>query len=121
MGSRPSLRSQSYITGFAFPCLEVNTADGEDRGYVVLRRPGTLDIVLAPTKRVVGVEDAWLRNTEAPNYFRDAWNARSFLNELGPRPLGNQGVALAPRSPSTRYFCVRKINSISTSDVSPPS
>ena len=86
------------ITGFAFPCLEVNTADGEDRGYVVLRRPGTRDIVLAPTKRVVGVEDPWLRNAEAPNYFRDAWNARSFLNELERRPLGHQGVALAVNS-----------------------
>ena len=39
------------VTGFAFPCLEVNTADGQERGYVVLRQPGTPDIVLVrPSK-----------------------------------------------------------------------
>ena len=86
------------ITGFAFPCLEVNTADGEDRGYVVLRQPGTRDIVLAPTKQVVGVEDPWLRTAEAPNYFKDAWDARSFLSELERRPVGHQEVALAVNS-----------------------
>jgi CDP-diacylglycerol pyrophosphatase len=86
------------VTGFAFPCLEVNTDHGEERGYVVLRRPGTPDIVLAPTKQVVGVEDPWLRTAEAPNYFGDAWNARSFLDELRRRPLGHEDVALAVNS-----------------------
>ena len=86
------------VTGFAFPCLQVSTADGEERGYVVLRRPGTGDIVLAPTKQVVGVEDPWLRTVEAPNYFRDAWNARSFLEELERRPLDHEDVALAVNS-----------------------
>jgi CDP-diacylglycerol pyrophosphatase len=90
------------ITGFVFPCLEVNTADGEDRGYVVLRRPGTRDIVLAPTKLVVGVEDPWLRTAEAPNYFGDAWNARSFLDELQHRPLGHEDLALAVNSQPLR-------------------
>ena len=86
------------VIGFAFPCLQVTTADGEERGYVVLRRPGTTDIVLAPTKQVVGVEDTWLRTTEAPNYFRDAWSARGFLDELQRSPLGHEDVALAVNS-----------------------
>jgi CDP-diacylglycerol pyrophosphatase len=90
------------VTGFSFPCLEVNTADGEERGYVVLRRPGTLDIVLAPTKQVVGVEDPWLRTAEAPNYFGDAWNARSFFDELQRRPLSHEAVALGVNSRLTR-------------------
>jgi CDP-diacylglycerol pyrophosphatase len=91
------------VTGFAFPCLEVNTADGEDRGFVVLRRPfGSFDTVLAPTKQVVGVDDPWLRTNEAPNYFEDAWNARSFLDELQRRPLGHEDVALAVNSQLTR-------------------
>jgi CDP-diacylglycerol pyrophosphatase len=82
----------------AFPCLEVNTADGEERGYVVLRQPGTRDIILAPTKQVIGVEDPWLQAVEAPNYFGDAWNARSFLDELERRPLRHMDVALAVNS-----------------------
>ena len=86
------------VTGFAFPCLEVNTADGEDRGYVVLRRPGNPDTILAPTKQVVGVEDPWLWTDKAPNYFEDAWNARSFLAELQRGPLSHDDVALAVNS-----------------------
>jgi CDP-diacylglycerol pyrophosphatase len=80
------------VTGFAFPCLEVNTADGEERGYVVLRRPGTPDIVLAPTKQVVGVEDPWLRTAEAPNYFGDACKV-----EVHVLPVLTTDVHSAPR------------------------
>jgi len=90
------------VTGFAFPCLEVNTSDGEDRGYVVLRRPGLRDLILAPTKQVVGIEDPWLRTAEAPNYFQDAWNARHFLKELRQRPLAHDDVALAVNSGLSR-------------------
>ena len=90
------------VTGFAFPCLEVDTSEGEDRGYVVLRRPGLRDIVLAPTKQVVGIEDPWLRTAEAPNYFQDAWNARRVLQELRQRPLSDDDVALAVNSKVSR-------------------
>ena len=102
------------VTGFAFPCLEVNTADGEERGYVVLRRPGTRDIVLAPTKQVVGVEDPWLWTAEAPNYFADAWNARSFSTNCN---AGRWAMRMS-RSVSIRVLRARKINSISTSGAS---
>jgi CDP-diacylglycerol pyrophosphatase len=98
VGSRPNLRSQSYGHWICFPLLEVNTANGEERGYVVLRRPGIPDIVLAPTKQVVGVEDPWLRTAEAPNYFGDAWNARGLLDGQRRRPLAHEDVALAVNS-----------------------
>ena len=115
------------ITGFAFPCLEVNTADGEERGYVVLRRPGTADIVLAPTKQVVGVEDPWLRTEEAPNYFGDAWNARSFLDKLERKPLGREDVALAVNSQLLRaqdqlhihIGCISSIARLATRSAAP--
>jgi CDP-diacylglycerol pyrophosphatase len=90
------------VTGFAFPCLEVNTTEGEDRGYVVLRRPGLRDIVLAPTRPVVGLEDPWLRTAAAPNYLEDAWNARHFLKELRQRQLAHDDVALAVNSGLSR-------------------
>ena len=105
------------VTGFAFPCLEVNTADGEDRGYVVLRRPGTPDIVLAPTKQVVGVED--------PGF--GPRRRRTISGTLGTPAVSwtdcNAGrwAMRMSRSPSTRNSCARKINSISTSGASPPS
>ena len=52
---------------------------------------------------------------EAPNYFRDVGTPEVFLHELGRRPVGHRR-SRSPRSPSIRYSCARKINSISTSD-----
>jgi CDP-diacylglycerol pyrophosphatase len=88
------------ITGFAFPCLEVNTAN--DRGYAVLRRIAIPDIVLAPTERVVGLEDPWLRSSDAPDYFGEAWNARHYVKELSPRRVGDVDIALGVNSRLSR-------------------
>ena len=72
------------LTGAAFPCLEVNLSGGEEGGYLILRPPvGKPDTILSPTKKVVGIEDPWLRTLAAPNYFEDAWNARTFLPKYG--------------------------------------
>jgi CDP-diacylglycerol pyrophosphatase len=76
----------------------INTAYGDGRGFAVLRRPGIPDMVLAPTKQVLGDEDPWLQTAEAPNYFEEAWSARWFLSELQRRPLGHEDVALAVNS-----------------------
>ena len=91
------------LTGAAFPCLEVNVADGDERGYVVLRPPlGKPDLVLAPTRPIVGVEDPTLQTLEAPNYFEDAWNARAFLPHERLKPLAHDDVALAVNSRYSR-------------------
>ena len=68
------------LTSSPFPCLKVNLAGGADRGYVVLYAPFVHDTILAPTRKVVGVEDPFLRSGAAPNYFADAWEAWSNLN-----------------------------------------
>jgi CDP-diacylglycerol pyrophosphatase len=69
------------LTGAPFPCLEVDLTGGEERGYVVLRPPiGSPDTILAPTRKITGVEDAFLQSPAAPNYFDAARRARSFLN-----------------------------------------
>ena len=80
-------------TGSPLPCLEVN-GDGAD-GYIVLRPPiGQPDTILAPTRRVAGIEDPFLQTAEAPNYFALAWDARRWLS---PEPTA-QRVALAVNS-----------------------
>ena len=59
------------LTGAAFPCLEVNVSRGVERGYVILRPPlGDPDFILAPTRKIVGVEDPSLQTSESPNYSR---------------------------------------------------
>ncbi len=91
------------LAGAAFPCLDVNTSDGEDRGYVILRPPvGEPDTILSPTIKIIGVEDPSLRILAAPNYFEDAWNARTFLSGTTQRPLAHGDVALAVNSRFSR-------------------
>jgi CDP-diacylglycerol pyrophosphatase len=82
------------MTGSPLPCLEVSGA-GDD-GYVVLRPPfGEPDTILAPTRRVVGIEDPFLQTAQAPNYFALAWDARRWLQP--PPPVGRAALAVNSR------------------------
>ena len=91
------------LIGSAFPCLMVDLNGGEERGYVVLRDPlGPPDTILAPTRRVIGIEDPWLRSREAPNYFAAAWRARPLLKWPAGQPSAPDDFALAVRSPAPR-------------------
>jgi CDP-diacylglycerol pyrophosphatase len=66
------------LTGSPLPCLEVEGA-GEN-GYIVLRPPfGGPDTILAPTQRIVGIEDPILQAPGTPNYFALAFEARRWL------------------------------------------
>jgi len=90
------------LIGAPFPCVMVDLSGGEDRGYVVLRAPfGPPDTILAPTRKVVGVEDPWLQSQDAPNFFEAAWRARSLFREKGREPRPNQ-FALAVNSALNR-------------------
>ena len=91
------------LTGAAFPCLEVNVSEGAGRGYVLLRRPfGAPDLILSPTREIVGVEEPSLQALEAPNYFEDAWEARTFLHRAIQKPLTRNDVVLAVNSRLSR-------------------
>lgn len=91
------------LTGAAFPCLEINVSDGDDRGYVILRPPlSASDLILVPTRKIVGVEDPLLQASDAPNYFEDAWNARKFLQDARHKVLARNGVVLAVNSRQSR-------------------
>ncbi len=86
------------LTGSPLPCLEVDLTGGANRGYVILREPVTRDMILAPTRRVTGVEDPFLYSGEARNYFEAAWRARSFLTGSDGKPVDRDRVALAVNS-----------------------
>lgn len=91
------------LTGAAFPCLEVNLSDGEERGYVILRSPiGKPDTIMTPTKKIVGGEDPSLRTLASPNYFEDAWNARASLAGPDQKRLAHDDVVLAVNSRFSR-------------------
>jgi CDP-diacylglycerol pyrophosphatase len=87
------------LTGQPFPCLAVEPNGGGERGWVVLRPPvGTPDTILAPTRKIVGIEDPWLQSGEAPNYFQAAWKARALVKTADGRALTREETALAVNS-----------------------
>ena len=86
------------LTTAPYPCLAVNLSGGEERGYVVLRPPLMHDLILSPTRQIVGIEDQFLRLPNAPAYFDAAWRARSFLADAGGRPPNRDAVALVVNS-----------------------
>jgi CDP-diacylglycerol pyrophosphatase len=90
------------LTGAPFPCLEVNLSGGEDLGNVVLRPPLTDDTILAPTRRIAGIEDPFLQSPEAPNYFDAAWRARTFLKTADGRAPERDAIALFVNSAVVR-------------------
>lgn len=87
------------LTGGAFPCLAVDLEGGLERGYAVLRAPfEDTHIIVTPTVRTLGIETRRLRGPEAPNYFRDAWNARRFVTDDLRRKPAREDLALAVNS-----------------------
>jgi CDP-diacylglycerol pyrophosphatase len=90
------------LTGTPFPCLEVNLTGGEERGTVVLRPPLMEDMVLAPTRRIKGIEDPFLQSPEAPNYFDAAWRARTFLKDADGQTPERDAIALFVNSAIVR-------------------
>lgn len=87
------------VTGAAFPCLQVETANGASNGYAVLRAPlEDTHIILTPTVRTIGIEADQLRVTDAPNYFQDAWSARHFVTDGLARQPARDDLAMAINS-----------------------
>jgi CDP-diacylglycerol pyrophosphatase len=90
------------LTGLPFPCLTVDLSGGEARGAVVLRPPLSNETILAPTRKIVGVEDPFLQSPEAPNYFDDAWRARTFLKGPDGQAPEHDAIALIANSAIVR-------------------
>ena len=87
------------LVGAAFPCLAVETGEGVERGYAVVRAPfEAAHIVVTPTVRTVGIEAERLRGADAPNYFGDAWASRHFVTDALARKPARDDLALAVNS-----------------------
>ena len=86
------------LTGAPFPCLKVDLSSDEERGYVVLRSPLLNELIVAPTREIVGIEDPFLQLAGAPNYFNAAWRARSFLRGADGRAPERDEIALVVNS-----------------------
>ena len=90
------------LTGTPFPCLEVDLSGGDERSAVVLRSPVSDDTILAPTRRITGIEDPFLQSPGAPNYFDAAWRARTFLKGADGQAPERDAIALIVNSAVVR-------------------
>jgi CDP-diacylglycerol pyrophosphatase len=81
------------------PCALVELGAGEAGGYAVLKDlNGLYQFLLIPTRRLGGIESPELLAADTPNYFQDAWAARSFLEAAAHRALPREVVGLALNS-----------------------
>ncbi|OHX22144.1 CDP-diacylglycerol diphosphatase [Chromobacterium sphagni] len=77
------------------PCAEVKL----QRGVAVLKdRNGALQYLLIPTSRVSGIESPQLLRDGVPDYWREAWQARRYMDQKRGAALPRQAVLLAVNS-----------------------
>ena len=81
------------------PCAQVNP----DAGYAVLKdRNGPLQYLLMPTYRINGTESPLLTQTNTPNFFWLAWQARSFMRVKHGADIPDSAVSLTINSRTGR-------------------
>jgi CDP-diacylglycerol pyrophosphatase len=80
------------------PCAQVDVG-----GYAVLKDlVGKTQFLLIPTEHVDGIESPQILAAGAPNYFADAWRARSFVEQRAGRGLPRDWMSLAINSAPER-------------------
>ena len=91
--------TDKILTGLAAPCLAVDRR----RGFAVVPDPETrTQVLLVPTRRIVGIESPELLAPRSPNYWAYAWDARTYLERRAHRSMPRDMVALAVNSASAR-------------------
>jgi CDP-diacylglycerol pyrophosphatase len=85
------------------PCDYVDLSGGEDKGVAMLKDiVGVAQYLLIPTKKLSGIEDAFLLTPEAPNYFAEAWAERGLLDAKLGVTLPREAVSIAINSEYAR-------------------
>ena len=86
---------QQKLTHSPRPCEQVDLA----AGYAVLKdKVGNTQFLLIPTRRILGIESPALLAAGAPNYWRDAWQARHFVEQRARHQLPRDAIGLAINS-----------------------
>jgi CDP-diacylglycerol pyrophosphatase len=81
------------------PCARVDLDGGVDKGFAILKDiSGSEQYLLIPTARISGIESPLILAPDAPNYFAEAWGARTYLDDALHQTLPREDVALAINS-----------------------
>lgn len=98
------------------PCLQVDLAGGIEGGFAILRDPrGGLQFLLVPTIQISGIESPIVREPNATNYFANAWEARTHIDDVLHLTLPRDDIGLAINSVASRsqdqlhihFSCIR--------------
>jgi CDP-diacylglycerol pyrophosphatase len=93
----------TVASGVAFPCAEMNIANGLDRGFaVLLASSSAAHVIVVPTIRISGIESPALQSENAPNYWAAAWDARRFVEQGARRQLLRDQIGIAINSAASR-------------------
>jgi CDP-diacylglycerol pyrophosphatase len=85
------------------PCLAVDLDGGAENGFAILRDPrGGTQFLLIPTTRISGIESPIVRGPHATNYFADAWEVRTYVDEALHQTLPRDDIGLAINSAVSR-------------------
>jgi CDP-diacylglycerol pyrophosphatase len=86
-------------SGTPAPCAEVDLGQGEQRGAIVLKDiKGVLQYLLIPTARVTGIEDGAVLQPDVPDYWGEAWRARSYMSSRRGSEVPREAVSLTINS-----------------------
>jgi CDP-diacylglycerol pyrophosphatase len=85
------------------PCERIDLAHGEEQGVALLKdRVGIAQFLAIPTRRVTGIEDPFVLDPTAPDYFAFAWTARDALAARLGGALRREDVSIAINSAFAR-------------------
>lgn len=85
------------------PCARVDLTRGLNDGYAVLKdRVGVAQFLLIATRRISGIESPDLLLPNAPNYWSDAWQNRTFVATAAKHDLGWDKIGMAINSAMAR-------------------
>jgi CDP-diacylglycerol pyrophosphatase len=85
------------------PCVQVDLDRGAEKGFAVLKDlRGATQFLLISTARISGIESPALLAPDAPNYFADAWDARTYIDQALHRTLPRDDIGLAINSAASR-------------------
>ncbi len=81
------------------PCESVDLNGGEAEGVAILKDlVGISQMLAIPTRRITGIEDPQMLESDAPPVFADAWGARDLVEARLGRALPREAIGLAINS-----------------------